>query len=258
MKYKGVLFLAGTAALLWAVAARAERETEPRGASPNLLLGPSKPATAAPRPAMFAAASAATFKRLEPEQREEWRFLKDAAAGSRFEAEASRLALVKSNDAAVRAFAATLANHHSEAGQVLQHMLHVRSMAPPMLSNDQRKALNRLAKLQGVKFDREYMEEVGARHQQEDVLVFQRASTAVRDPSLKDWIDRTLPTMRFHLATAERVMAHDARLAKPGSVAARAPRTVPAPQLIAAPADGNLQLGPAQPVAVRSSGSSNR
>ena len=39
-------------------------------------------------------------------------------------------------------------------------MLRTRGMAPPMLSNEQRKALNRLAKVQGTKFDREWMEAV--------------------------------------------------------------------------------------------------
>jgi predicted outer membrane protein len=142
---------------------------------------------------------------MSAEQREERRFLQEAAAASRFEGEASRMALAKSNNPAVRSFAATLINHHSSAGAALQQMLRSRGMAPPMLANDQRKTLNRLAKLNGVKFDREYTAEVGLRYQQDDLQGYERASLATHDPMLKAWLTRTLPTLHYHLTTAQRI-----------------------------------------------------
>jgi predicted outer membrane protein len=183
--------------------------------------------TVAPRPrpahpALFAPASAVAIKPTTAQQRDERRFLKDAAAAGRFESEAARLALGKSNNAGVRSFAATLINHHTSAGNELQYMLHVRGMAAPMLANDQRKTLNRLAKLQGAKFDREFMEELGLKNQQDNVHMFEKASLATRDPQLKAWIDRTLPTLRYHLTTVERLMP-DARMARTGAAAQAAP-----------------------------------
>jgi putative membrane protein len=161
------------------------------------------------KPVLFAPASAANAKKMAPQQREERQFLKEAAAASRFESEASRLALAKSNNPAVRSFAATLINHHAAAGTALQHMLHGRGMAPPMLANDQRKTLNRLAKLGGAKFDREYVEEVGLKYQQDDLQGYEKAALATRDPTLKSWLARTLPTLRYHLATAQRIGVAD-------------------------------------------------
>lgn len=173
---------------------------------------------ARPRPAVrsptYAAVAAAHARRSSPRQREEWRFLKDAAASSRFEAEASRMALAKSSDPGLRSFAAMLINHHASAGNELLNLLYGRGMAAPMLGNDQRKTLNRLARLQGAKFDRVYLEEVALRHQQEDVQRYEKASLVAREPRLKAWIARTLPTLRYHTAAAERLVPPDLKLAR--------------------------------------------
>jgi len=229
MKCVSVCVVAAAAAMLWTGVANAGNEAKP----------------APPHPSFFAAAAAVNIKPVTMEQREERRFLKDAAAASRFQSEASRMALGKSNDAGVRSFAATLINHHAAATTTLQHMLHVRGMAPPMLDNDQRKTLNRLAKLHGRKFDREFMEEVGLKHQQQDVEQYETASVAVGDPALKAWIVHTLPTLRYHLATAERTTLPEPRLAKAAapSKAAAAPRSKaaaprPARHAVAQPTPG--------------------
>ncbi|MGZ5194984.1 MAG: DUF4142 domain-containing protein [Ramlibacter sp.] len=204
--------------------------------------------------AVFAPAAAANARRMTPQQRDEWRFLKDAAATSRFESEAARMALARSSDPGVRSFAATLINYHSMVGHELVYMLHVRGMAPPMLANDQRKTLNRLGKLQGGKFDREFVAEVGLRYQQEDVQYFQKARLVAGEPALKAWIDRNLPTLRYHLATAERLAPADLRFAKlaspaklvashdaaRASMATRAMGAPPAPESMTG---GFLQLG---------------
>lgn len=220
------------------------------------------------RPAVFAAASAANAKKMPAEQREERRFLREAAAASRLESEASRMALAKSNNPGVRSFAATLINHHAAAGVTLQHMLYNRGMAAPMLANDQRKTLNRLAKLSGAKFDREYMEEVGLKYQQDDLQGYEKAALSARDPMLKGWLVRTLPTLRYHLATAQRIgLPQEARPIKVRSLrsgsdsplmrqAAVAPKP-PAPATFKSHADlatqfmgaGPMQLGVTQPVA---------
>lgn len=243
------------------------------------------PKPAVPRPVFFAAAAAVNMKPVSVEQREERRFLKDAAAASRFQSEAARVALAKSNDAGVRSLAATLINHQAAATTTLQHMLHVRAMAPPMLDNAQRKTLNRLAKLNGRKFDREFMEEVALKHQLLEVEQYEKAGLAVKDPALMAWIANTLPTLRYHLATAERstpievkqVLAtappakstqRPVRSAAVQAVAAKrsAPRPVLATQYMGAgpakqgmqQAGGTMQLGATKSVAARTIESNSR
>ena len=175
-----------------------------------------QPKTAAPRAPLFAAASAALSRRLTPDQLFERGFLKEAAAHTRFEFEAGRMALAKASSPAVRAFAAQLVNHHQAVTPVLQHMLHARGMAAPMLANDQRKALNRLAKAGGRKFDQEFMAAVGQKSQHEDVQLYERASVAVKDPALKAWIDKTLPAVKNNLAVADQTASPLAKAAANG------------------------------------------
>lgn len=232
MKSASLCVIAAAAAVLAGGVAWAENEVEYRhpgalrqGASPSEPGAP-QPVPARPRaanPAMFAPAAVASSRRMSEQQRQEWRFLKEAAAAGRFESEASRLALAKSTNAGVRSLATALVNHHTSAGNELVHMLHVRGMAPPMLANAQRKTLNRLAKLQGAKFDRVYIEEVGLRTQQEDVQSFEKARLATRDPQLKAWIERVLPTLHYHVTLAERLAPADSRLGRATSAARARP-----------------------------------
>lgn len=286
-----IVVLAALSAIVLAGPLRAETEAEyaQPGATPRppLFAAARTPEGAAvPKPrarsTMFAAGSAVKAKRMPAQQREERQFLKEAAANSRFEADAARMALARSNDPGVRSLAATLINHHAVALNELLYMLHARGMAAPMLGNDQRKVLNRLAKLQGSKFDREFLEEVGLRYQQEDVGQFEKASLTAREPRLKAWIDRTLPTLRYHVTTAERIAPAEVRLAKASAAAPTAPvakrsaaRGAAATQTMgAAPATGGMQfggmqlgalkfggaaqLGPARPVAARANESNTR
>jgi predicted outer membrane protein len=195
------------------------------------------------RRAAFAPSAVAGATRLTPEAREQRRFIRDAAAESRFALEASKIAMTRSNNSAVRSFAAALINHHNVVGLELLHLLHSRGMAPPMLANDQRKALNRLAKLSsGAAFDKTYMERVG-RQQGDDVREFEKASLAMHEPQIKAWIDKTLPTMRYYQMMAERTMPGDHRLARSNQgaratavSAARpiAPPSQPGPRALAA------------------------
>lgn len=193
-------------------------------------------ARSAVRPGMFAAASAPFATRSAPGQRDEWRFLKDAAAASQYRGDAARLALAKSADPQVRSLAAALVNHHSSAQAVLQQMLNARRMARPMLSGEQRKSLDHLARLQGARFDREWLETVGLRSQQDGVAAFERAASAVRDPALRSWIARTLPAMHYQLASAERLATDGTKFAQVA--------VSPNPSDLG---EGNMLLGPARP-----------
>ena len=179
--------------------------------------------SAAPRATPFAAAAAANAKPMAAHEREERRFLRQASAATRFQADAARLALAKATSPGVRSLATTLVDRQTASGNELLHMLHQRGMAAPMLENDQRKTLNRLAKLQGRKFEREFTDQVALRSQQQEVDSYQKASLSVQDPALKDWIAKSLPTLRSQLASAERVSTpetHAARSAGHSSAAA--------------------------------------
>lgn len=198
MKYQGRIGAAATmTALLWAAAAQAQTDAPGRGSAA------SKARVTTP---MFAAEAAATARPLEPQEREARRFLKEAAASSRFQVDAARLAASRSTNADVRSLAAALGAEHAEAGDELLRMLHQRGLAAPMMENAQRKTLTRLARLKGPKFDREYLA-AAMGEMQEQADAGEKAGAQVQDPAIEGWIGRALPALRYQADTAGRLAA---------------------------------------------------
>lgn len=164
------------------------------------------PAAAQSRPNLYAAAAAADAKPLPPAQRLERRFLQISAANLRFQAEASALALARSNNPAVKDLANTLLARQQTAQPELVRLLHARGMAQPMPGSEHGKVLKQLAKLNGAKFDRLYVDEVVLRSHQADIANYEKVAAQAEDPVLKAWIDRQLPTLRFHVAKAGKAL----------------------------------------------------
>ena len=177
----------------------------------------------APRPA-FAPASAETSKRLTPAQRQERRFLQDAAAQMRFASEASKLVLAQSPAPAVRELAVQIVRQHKTVHIELLRMLQVRGMAPPILSNEHGKVLKHLAKSSGRKQDRLFLEEVGARANGAALRDYERMAQVAEDPVLRHWIALRLPQLREQHALAERALHGGDRQPRPLPVIAPSSR----------------------------------
>ena len=154
----------------------------------------------------YAASAAAEAKPLGAAQRLERRFLQITAANMRFQAEASRLANARSNNPAVKDLANTLLTRQQTAQPELLRLMHVRGMALPLTTNEHGKVLKQLAKLNGAKFDRLYVDEVVLRSYQADIANYEKLAVQAEDPVLKGWVDRQLPTLRFHVAKAGKTL----------------------------------------------------
>jgi putative membrane protein len=152
---------------------------------------------------------------LPPGEREARGFLRAAAMHARLETEASRLARARGRTPGVLAFSDGLLEYRETADPELQHLLHIRGMALPMMDNAQRKALNRLVKLQGPKFDRQYVELVGPDQQRVAVQNYERALAAVSDPVVKAWIERQLPLLRQQEEAARQLAGGEPRRSRP-------------------------------------------
>jgi putative membrane protein len=163
-------------------------------------------ALAAP-PGLYAAAAAREARPpMTPSQRLERRFLQITAANLRFQVEASRLAQARSNNPSVKDLANTLLARQQTAQPELLRLLHARGMAMPIPTNEHGKVLKQLAKLQGAKFDRLYVDEVVIRSYQADIGNYEKVAAQAEDPVLKAWAERQLPTLRFHFAKAGKAL----------------------------------------------------
>lgn len=158
-------------------------------------------AQGAPR---FAPGAASGVQRLSPQERQERRFLQDAAAALRLQAEASRLAFEHAQDAAVHEIAAQLLARHADAQAGLLRLLHARGMALPLQGNEHWKTVKMLGRARGRAFDRLYLQEVVLRPVV-DAAYYQRIAAATADPALQRWIARQLQAMRHHQGLAQQL-----------------------------------------------------
>lgn len=177
---------------------------------------------------VFAPGSVEAARPLTPQQREERRFLQEAAAHLRFVHEASRLALTRSGSTAVRELAASIEEHHKQAHVQVIRLLHARGMAMPMPGNEHAKLLKQLGKAAGGKFDRLYLEEVGVRAHAIELRHHERAALAAQDAAVRTWAEQQQPGLRYRLAMAERALPGGDRRAQgkpgpPGPAASRVP-----------------------------------
>ncbi|HEY8357130.1 MAG TPA: DUF4142 domain-containing protein [Ramlibacter sp.] len=168
------------------------------------------PATAAAQRALYAPVAAADVRPLGQAQRVERRFLQVTAENLRFQAEASRLVLARSSNAAVKEMATALAARHQSAHPELLRLLHARGMAMPLPDNDHGKLLKQLAKFNGAKLDRLFVDEVVQRSFQADIANHEKVAGLAEDPVLRAWIERQLPALRENMARAGKALPNAA------------------------------------------------
>ena len=76
--------------------------------------------------------------------------------------------------------------------------------------------MKKLHGLTGTEFDREYVR-AALKHHQKDVQQFEQAARKVEDQELKAWVEKTLPTLREHLQTAQSLQTTVGGAGAPGS-----------------------------------------
>jgi putative membrane protein len=130
-------------------------------------------------------------------------FAKEAALGGMAEVELGNLAKEKASNNDVKQFGDRMVTDHSKANDELKQWASQKNVTlPTKLDQKHQATRDRLAKLSGAAFDREYMRDMVMDHQQ-DVAAFTRESKTGKDPDLKAWAGKTLPTLQDHLKMAK-------------------------------------------------------
>jgi putative membrane protein len=154
-------------------------------------------------PARPAAVQASPWSAVERD------FVMNVAAKGMYEIEVSKLASERALGREVRSYAQTLVRHHTQANNELIAMMSARGIAPPVgLAPDRATKLQRLAALpRSDAFDSGYVRVVGVEDHRAAIAAFEKARKDVRDRELRAWMDRTLGTLRNHLAMAQSIVA---------------------------------------------------
>jgi putative membrane protein len=152
---------------------------------------------AAPSP--NAAASATSISQKDRQ------FITEAASGGMAEVKLGELAKQKASNTGVKDFGRHMVDDHQAADAKLKQVAGKLGVTlPSAIDAKDQATYDRLAKLNGAEFDRAYMQDMVADHRK-DVADFQTESSAAQDPKLRDFVQKTTPTLQKHLAMAQQV-----------------------------------------------------
>ena len=130
-------------------------------------------------------------------------FMRKAAQSNMAEVAEGRIAADKSQNPAVKAFAARMIEDHSQANdKLLQIAQELKVKLPAEPNQAQQKHLNKLRKLSAAQFDKTY-DPMQVKDHQKTVHEFEQESKQVQNPALKSWVEATLPVLKEHLKLAE-------------------------------------------------------
>jgi putative membrane protein len=139
--------------------------------------------------------------------RGEEKFLNDAAEGNLAEVKLGELAQQRAASDSVKEFGKRMATDHQKAYDELRQLVSQKGVAvPTALDRGHQRLYDRLAKLSGPDFDRAYMKDMVKDHDK-DVKAFERQAKSGKDPDVKSWASKTLPTLQEHQQQAKQVLA---------------------------------------------------
>jgi len=132
-------------------------------------------------------------------------FVKEACQGGMLEVKLGEQALQNASSEDVKRFAKRMVDDHGKASKELEGLIKNKGVTVSTnLETKNQQVIDKLSKLKGPEFDREYMRQMVADHQQ-DLADFQKASTNLQDPDIKAWVMKTLPTLNEHLREAKEI-----------------------------------------------------
>ncbi len=198
MKKHAAIFLTSAALLLWPALMMAQ--TQPPTTTPTTPPSstPHTPQTTPPHTPSTTSApkeGAAT----NPDHK----FAMAAANGGLAEVELGKLATANASNDDVKKFGQRMVDDHGKANDELASILKQKGMNPPTALEGKEKATyDKLSKLSGPAFDKAYMSAMVKDHT-EDVKEFENQSKSGKDPELKAFASKTLPTLQDHLKMAK-------------------------------------------------------
>lgn len=131
-------------------------------------------------------------------------FVKEAGAGSLAEANAGRLAMQKGGTPSIREFGRWMYTDH---GLVANNWLNAITAAQnqpvqPTLTAEQQQMQQRLERLSGRQFDREYAQAQVTDHEK-TIPIFQTEARDGQNPMIKNFAQSMIPVLQEHLAEAK-------------------------------------------------------
>ena len=133
----------------------------------------------------------------------EERFMKEAASGGLMEVQLGKVAAEKGSHQRVKDFGKRMQADHSKANDQLKKIAAKKGVdLPTEPSGEHKSTMDKLTKLSGAEFDREYMDAMVDDHK-EDIEKFQTEADKGKDPDVKKFASDNLPVLKKHLELAQ-------------------------------------------------------
>jgi putative membrane protein len=132
-------------------------------------------------------------------------FVKKAASGGLHEVEMGKLAKDRAANADVKKFGERMVTDHSKANDELKEI--AKGMGIQLsdkMMEEHQKHVDHMKDLRGADFDQAYMKHMVEDHEKA-VKMFEKASKECKDARLRQWAEKTLPTIKDHLAMARKI-----------------------------------------------------
>lgn len=134
-------------------------------------------------------------------------FLKDAFQDGVGEVKMGEMGQKKTGNADVKAFANMIVEDHNKANAEMKSLADSKGLKvsedPSLTSQAKGKMLD--AKT-GADFEKSYIDGMVKDHEA-DIQKFEKESAAAKDPDVKNFVDKTLPTLKHHLQMAQDIQA---------------------------------------------------
>lgn len=126
------------------------------------------------------------------------KFAAEAAQGGLMEVKLGELAQANASSPKVKELGNHMINDHSKANDELKMLATTKNIPLPTTMSDKgQKTYNKLAKKQGVEFDKAYTKCMVKDHKK-DIGEFKKEEKNTSDQELKAWVSKTLPTLEHH------------------------------------------------------------
>jgi putative membrane protein len=135
--------------------------------------------------------------------RSDRKFIEAAAMGGMAEVELGKLAQQKGSSEQVKQFGTRMVEDHGKANDELKQLAQIKGISVPAAPDKSHaREIDKLNKLSGAEFDRQYMAHMLSDHRK-DVSEFKKASEGAKDSDVKAFAGKTLPTLQEHLKLAQ-------------------------------------------------------
>ncbi len=154
--------------------------------------------------AFLAVAIGARAEDKKAEPFDDTTFVKMAASDGMHEVELGKIAAAAAKNDDVKKFAEQMVKDHSKANEELKAAAKAANIAvPDKIDEKHQKEIDRFKNYKGTNFDADYMKHMVTGHT-EAVALFTRASKEAKNPQIKDFATKTLPTIQAHLEHAKK------------------------------------------------------